>query len=174
MNGRYECAWESVRPVPRIDIDFGDGRKLTRTLQGNVATYLCTSDGRVTDIIPGVYDREPYLRRLASAPVTPPAAVQVADFGKKRVEARVIREVADTGKYEVERPVKALLTPLAADTAHNESVRMPKIRAMLAANPQARPADLKVALFRDVLGYDLEDPWLGLAPMVIGGEGGRS
>src|SRR6478736_10291808 len=29
--------WQSVRPVPIVTIDFGDGRRVTRTLTGNSA-----------------------------------------------------------------------------------------------------------------------------------------
>ena len=32
--------WQSVRPVPKITIDFGDGRKLERTITGNSAHCL--------------------------------------------------------------------------------------------------------------------------------------
>ena len=37
----FLAAWESVRPVPVANIDFGNGRTLRRTLKGNVATYGC-------------------------------------------------------------------------------------------------------------------------------------
>ena len=32
--------WESVRPVPRITIDFGNGRKIVRTITGNNLHYV--------------------------------------------------------------------------------------------------------------------------------------
>jgi hypothetical protein len=32
---RFVLHWRSVRPVPRVTIDFGDGRKLDRTVTGN-------------------------------------------------------------------------------------------------------------------------------------------
>ena len=28
LSATFECAWESVRPVPHATIDFGDGRTL--------------------------------------------------------------------------------------------------------------------------------------------------
>jgi hypothetical protein len=47
--------WQSVRPVPRVTIDFGDGRRLERTLTGNSAHYVLTSDGQPLDVLPGLY-----------------------------------------------------------------------------------------------------------------------
>lgn len=32
--------WQSVRPVPKVTIDFGDGRKLERTITGNSIHYI--------------------------------------------------------------------------------------------------------------------------------------
>ncbi|MBK7875681.1 MAG: hypothetical protein IPJ77_08010 [Planctomycetes bacterium] len=63
----FEAAYESVRPVPRVTIDFGDGRKLERTLRGNVATWLCAPDGRVIDVVPGLCDPQAFLFRLQHA-----------------------------------------------------------------------------------------------------------
>lgn len=53
-----------VRPVPTIKIDFGNGHVLTRTLHGNIATYLCNADGNVLDILPGIYDPHAYAEAL--------------------------------------------------------------------------------------------------------------
>ncbi len=47
--------WQSVRPVPKVTIDFGDGRKLERTLTGNSAHYVLASDGTPLDVLPGLY-----------------------------------------------------------------------------------------------------------------------
>lgn len=46
--------WESVRKAPKIEIDFGDGRKLVRTITGNSLHYAMTADGEVTDLLPGM------------------------------------------------------------------------------------------------------------------------
>ncbi|MBW4577419.1 MAG: hypothetical protein KME08_19470, partial [Aphanothece sp. CMT-3BRIN-NPC111] len=34
LRDRFILHWQSVRPVPKVTIDFGDGRKLERTLTG--------------------------------------------------------------------------------------------------------------------------------------------
>lgn len=53
-------AWEMVRSVPKITVDLGDGKKLTRTVRGNAVMYVCNSDGKVVDAYPGVYTGEDF------------------------------------------------------------------------------------------------------------------
>jgi hypothetical protein len=223
LDGSFECAWESVRPVPRVEIDFGDGRKLTRTLNGNIATYFCRADGTVIDVVPGLVAAEDFLRRARLAltaeqmlarsrrPGTELAAYhramrelgnagaeaigrkvealkaehelasRRAGVSKSRVEEPVKQELAlallrariadrsrDLAKDEVEHPVKTVLE----DTAYNQVHRDPKIHELLAGPATVRPADITKAVYR-ILDVDLDDPYLGLAPYVLGGEPGR-
>ena len=56
--------WSSERPVPRVIIDYGDGRKLERTLTGNSAHYVLDSNGIVLDVLPGLYAPRTFLRSL--------------------------------------------------------------------------------------------------------------
>ena len=65
INAEFEPAWESVRPVPIVTIDFGNGHTIRRTLHGNVATYLCGPDGVVYDVLPGIYAPAVYRQQLA-------------------------------------------------------------------------------------------------------------
>src|SRR5690606_2917456 len=55
LRENYVLHWESVRPVPKVTIDFGDGRTLERTLTGNSIHYVLDAQGRVIDGIPGLY-----------------------------------------------------------------------------------------------------------------------
>lgn len=64
MNDQFEPVWVSVRDVPLVTIDFGNGHKITRTLNGNVATYALRPDGTVLDILPGIYAPEEYVAQL--------------------------------------------------------------------------------------------------------------
>jgi hypothetical protein len=64
VNANFEPAWESVRPVPIVRLDFGDGKVLTRTLHGNILTSVCTADGRLLDALPGIYTEDVYRDRL--------------------------------------------------------------------------------------------------------------
>ena len=67
LRDRFILHWESVRPVPKVTIDFGDGRKLERTLTGNSIHYVLDSDGRVIDALPGLYGPQAFLRGLDDA-----------------------------------------------------------------------------------------------------------
>ena len=64
ISANFEPAWESVRPVPIVRIDFGNGTVLTRTLNGNIATYLCDTEGRTLDVLPGIYAPDAYRKQL--------------------------------------------------------------------------------------------------------------
>jgi hypothetical protein len=64
VNSSFEPVWESVRPVPIVRIDFGNGNVLTRTLHGNIATYVCSADGQVLDLLAGIYTPAVYVQRL--------------------------------------------------------------------------------------------------------------
>jgi hypothetical protein len=56
--------WQSVRPVPTVTIDFGDGRKLERTLTGNSIHYILDSEARPLDALPGLYGPKAFVRGL--------------------------------------------------------------------------------------------------------------
>ncbi|MGE0867161.1 MAG: hypothetical protein AB7P03_01270 [Kofleriaceae bacterium] len=55
LRSNFILYWSSERPVPRVTIDFGDGRKLERTTTGNSAHYVLAADGTVLDVLPGLY-----------------------------------------------------------------------------------------------------------------------
>lgn len=188
LNATFECAVESLRPVPRVEIDFGNGRRLTRTLNGNVATYFCTAEGGVADIVPGLATPEDYERRAREAAsliagLGDDAADAVARHHRARAGRRGKTGVPpDMSKMKVQLPIKRALAGLSndplkasltADSAYNQGERMPAVHRLLAERPLAAPSELRTPLFRDILGVDIDDPYLGLAPYVLGGEGGR-
>ena len=59
LNTEFECAWQELRPVPRVEIDFGNGHRLERTLAGNIATWYLLPDGRAYDLLPGLVGPTP-------------------------------------------------------------------------------------------------------------------
>jgi hypothetical protein len=67
LRDRFILHWQSVRPVPKITIDFGDGRKLERTVTGNSIHYVLDADGRPIDALPGLYGPKAFLRGLTRA-----------------------------------------------------------------------------------------------------------
>lgn len=54
MRGNFILHWKSVRPAPKITIDFGDGRKIERTITGNSIHYIIDSNGQTLDALPGL------------------------------------------------------------------------------------------------------------------------
>ena len=67
LRERFVLHWQSVRPVPTVTIDFGDGRKLERTLTGNSIHYILDTRGRVIDALPGLYGPQAFMRGLENA-----------------------------------------------------------------------------------------------------------
>ena len=67
LRERFVLHWQSVRPVPVVTIDFGDGRILRRTVTGNSIHYVLDAEGRVLDALPGLYGPAAFLRGLGQA-----------------------------------------------------------------------------------------------------------
>jgi hypothetical protein len=59
--------WSSERPVPKVTIDYGDGRTIHRTLKGNSAHYVLDANGRPIDVLPGLYAPSVFHDELMSA-----------------------------------------------------------------------------------------------------------
>lgn len=67
LRDRFILHWETFRPVPLITIDFGDGRKLVRTITGNSIHYVLDTEGRLIDGLPGLYGPNAFLRGIGEA-----------------------------------------------------------------------------------------------------------
>jgi hypothetical protein len=59
--------WQSVRPVPKLTIDFGEGHKLVRTITGNSVHFVLNQNGEPVDALPGLYGPKAFLRVLTEA-----------------------------------------------------------------------------------------------------------
>lgn len=64
LRDRYILHWQSVRPVPKVTVDFGDGRKMERTITGNSIHYVLNADGQVLEALPGLYGAGAFLKHL--------------------------------------------------------------------------------------------------------------
>jgi hypothetical protein len=67
LRERFILHWQSERPVPIVTIDFGDGRKLQRTVTGNSVHYILDAEGRPIDALPGLYGPQAFLRGIERA-----------------------------------------------------------------------------------------------------------
>ena len=137
INDNFEPAWESVRPVPIVHVDFGGGATVTRTLHGNIATYVCNAEGNVLDILPGAYDADTYLTQLqqlallssqivdAEEPLqqlrayhagslvmgSEEATLTIALARQPAASKKAVQRIADFSKVAIiEQPIEAVLT----------------------------------------------------------------
>src|SRR5215831_14455121 len=67
LRDHFVLHWQSVRPAPRITVDYGDGRKLESTITGNSIHYVLAADGAIVDALPGLYGPATFARELADA-----------------------------------------------------------------------------------------------------------
>ncbi|MEZ5345023.1 MAG: hypothetical protein R2681_05635 [Pyrinomonadaceae bacterium] len=64
LKENYVLHWKSVRPAPRVTIDFGDGRQIVRTITGNSIHYILNPQGRIIDALPGLYSPDEFMTYL--------------------------------------------------------------------------------------------------------------
>lgn len=67
LRERFVLHWQSIRPAPVITIDFGDGRKLQRTITGNSIHYVLDQKGEPIEALPGLYGPKTFLNALTGA-----------------------------------------------------------------------------------------------------------
>ena len=171
--------WQSVRPVPLVTIDFGDGRRLSRTLTGNSAHLVLDPHGRVVDALPGLFDPDTFLALLAQARAfaradrralarlhagaaiggAPPAApsramaASMLAMSKHRVELPVLRQV---------EPLPQTPAGIAEDTAQNRALHRRIHEAFAARGEWAGIGGFVEWLYADIFLMPLHDPALGL------------
>lgn len=85
LRAHYVLYWSSERPVPKVTIDFGDGRRIVRTTTGNSIHYVLDEDGRVLDALPGLY-----AARVFQAALTRAAALATEIRGQPAARDRAI------------------------------------------------------------------------------------
>jgi hypothetical protein len=66
LRENYVLHWKSVRPAPKVTIDFGDGRKIERTITGNSIHYILDENGAIIDALPGLYSPSGFLKYLST------------------------------------------------------------------------------------------------------------
>jgi hypothetical protein len=120
LQDRFILHWQSVRPVPKITIDFGDGRKLERTITGNSIHYILDASGRPIDAIPGLYSPQAFLRQLQQAEVAVKNYSKLAPSDRQaflqkyhsdRLNSIQAQWVADLSRLGIQSPPKLLESP---------------------------------------------------------------
>jgi hypothetical protein len=67
LEHNFVLHWSSERPVPRVAIDFGDGRVVERTITGNSAHFVLDASGRTLDVIPGLWSTASFRAALTES-----------------------------------------------------------------------------------------------------------
>lgn len=133
LRERFVLHWHSVRPVPKVTVDFGDGRTLERTVTGNSIHYVLDVHGRLVDVLPGLYGPAVFLEELRTAWRAAEAAGRLGDEDfAATVEAYRWRRLDDLAAA-LERDVTRLAAGDGARAAERTAARDPW--AVLAATP---------------------------------------
>ncbi len=173
LRERFVLHWQSVRAVPIVTIDFGNGKKLTKPITGNSVHLVLDSQGRPVDAIPGLMSADVFLEQLADAEQL--ARVPRAELAD--AHARLLRlpppppqpsravaasQLAMT-KHRVEAPLLRAIEPpvVAADTAINLDLHA-KIRTTFARDTAWTVDALVAWIYRDLFLMPPDDPFLGL------------
>lgn len=178
LSDRFECAWENVRPAPRLRIRFGRGSELEGTLHGNVATWIVSPGGTPLDVLPGLFEPNSYafhLRRVSAE------WRRGTGRGASRAELEALRRLrlrtqgsmdSDLASHHAPRhdpsvwlaglELESGIQRRNRESMDNTRVRLPAARRLILALDAPTPASSSGTLYRDVLGVDLESPTLGL------------
>lgn len=58
LRDKYILCWESVIEVPKVTIEYPDGKKQIQTITGNSMQLVMNKDGEILDALPGLYGPE--------------------------------------------------------------------------------------------------------------------
>ena len=184
--------WQSLRPVPKVTIDFGDGRTLVRTITGNSLHAVLRSDGTPVDAILGLLSADAFVNALSRAlpmtratspselaerhrdalanpPELPPVKVEpqrILPYMRSPSAIDDASRIAMT-KHVVESPIimqlRMLEKNLAADTRTNELDLHPRLHRLFADGTRFTDADAMVDwIYEHLFLMPPNDPFMGL------------
>ncbi len=153
LRDNFTLHWSSERAVPKVTIDFGDGRTMRTTMGGNSAHYVLDGQGRPVDVLPGLYGPKSFVKALKQA-----RKLALAINGKKDARAQVrafhlARAAKNNARFEkLTAKQKAALAPYRTRqlgieifsaqmvTVTKSAIELPVVRlASLSATPAQAP-----------------------------------
>lgn len=129
LRQRFVLHWRSVRPVPKVTIDFGDGNRLERTLTGNSIHYVLDSRGRLVEALPGLSGPEFFRSALEEAE-------RAARMAALQGDGEIVFWAAARHERQLNDRNRALLRELGPPQAGSEVTAAPEALAAPAA-PEA-------------------------------------
>jgi hypothetical protein len=171
LRERYVLHWQSMRPVPVVTIDFGDGRRLVRTLTGNSVHLVLDPHGRPVDAMPGLVLPDVFVQWLERG-------LALARCDRKELalhherwlrqpvpmprESRAMRASAVAmSKHVVEAPVLRAVSPVELDSAQALQLHARVSETFARGTPWTVDA-LVAWIYRDLFLMPPDDPFLGL------------
>jgi hypothetical protein len=166
--------WESVRPAPVMTIDFGDGRRMIRTVTGNSIHYVLDAQGRPLDALPGLYGPQPFQEWLKRAQALG-VAVNRVDSPDER--SLVLSSYHGLRLREIEQEWRHDLETLGLDPESAPNRAAPRGRADRAAVPaeeavvlaipkclvEARPVAMLRMIRSDMAELTTDSVWRDIA-----------
>lgn len=184
LKRRFVLHWESVRPVPLVTIDYGDGRKVTRTLTGNSIHYLLAPDGRLVDGLPGLIDAATFERELTAFAdlvqgqptlddkrlaayyyqrlqmiATTPAVVPLLQPADRAMRLTVTKAFVERRVLDGVRNPSVYVTQ---DTLRNQRELRPQLIAWLRGTPAPALKAFNERVYAVLFETPLNDPLMGL------------
>jgi hypothetical protein len=132
LRERFVLYWSSERPVPRVTIDYGDGRRLERTTTGNSAHYILDEEGNVLDVLPGLYASTAFLRELEGSLALAALVRGKSDDERAKLIVDYHKERLTAAKRDSDR-----LTPLLSNRGVDRPLTRPRVEGALAAAQRA-------------------------------------
>lgn len=174
LGGRFVLHWQSVRPVPKVTIDFGDGRTLVKTLTGNSVHLVLDPDGRPVDALPGLFSARVFATLLDRAHAFAMAdRAQLAGLHRRELPAppgapqappprAFAASLLAASKHVVERPVlRGVSMSVESDTDQNLDLHR-RVHARFAEGAPGSIDELVDWVYRDLFLMPPDDPALGL------------
>ncbi len=184
LRDEFVLHWQSLRPVPKVTIDFGNGRTLVRTITGNSLHAVLREDGSPADAVLGLLSADAFEQALRRAkPMA--GATTSAELARRHAKALEAPPklpkapavaphlLADASKlaatkHMVESPIiaqlSALQTTLEQDTRTNELELHPRLhQAFVEGAPWTTADEMVDWIYETLFLMPPDDPWLGLA-----------
>jgi hypothetical protein len=174
LRERFVLHWQSVRPVPTVTIDFGNGKTLTKTLTGNSTHLVLDQSGRPVDALPGLFSAEVFAQLLARSHAMAMAERRhLPGLHRRELERPVMARraprprsfaasmIAPT-KHMVEMPVlRNVSMDVDADTQQNLELHA-QVHQLFAAGMEWTIDQLVDWMYRELFLMPPDDPALGL------------
>ncbi|HKS26427.1 MAG TPA: hypothetical protein VJS44_01345 [Pyrinomonadaceae bacterium] len=174
LSEHFILHWKSVRPAPRVTIDYGDGRRVERTITGNSIHYILDSEGRIVDALPGLYGPAAFLRQLQQAEAVArqvegqalPARMEIL----RRYHDTLLDATSKAWARDVERVGGKITEKVAAITATPENPPSARAAARAAITKSVVEINLVAAISSDTRALERltdEDTWNKIAALYL-------